>query len=323
MNSRFGGDGGNGFTKEERFSVPSVLRCEPVSSAPSVHSPASSYNLMMHSTLVVAATALLLLPAPSAAQSAQTRQSPSRGLTELSQSLQELAERGEPERRPGLRDRICGAGRRRSGGERASARAQQRLRRHRRSPTATSSPTRTSSSARRESKWSCRWPRPAALRAARSLRRRGRVVGAQIVAVDQETDIAVLKVDAEGAAGAGVRRFRCAASGTDRAGVRQPARAGVVGDDGRGQRRGAAADARGSDDLHPDRRAHQPRQQRRRARRHRRTPGRHQHAHLLAVGRQRGHRLRRARATSSRTSSRRSARPGACGAARSASTRRR
>ena len=51
---------------------------------------------MMHSTLVVAATALLLLPAPSAAQSAQARQSPSRGLTELSRSLQDLAERVSP-----------------------------------------------------------------------------------------------------------------------------------------------------------------------------------------------------------------------------------
>ena len=88
---------------------------------------------------------------------------------------------------------------------------------------------------------------------------------------------------------------------------------------GRGQRRGATAHAGGSDDLHPDRRAHQSGQQRRGARRYRGAPGRHQHAHLLAVGRQRGDRLRRAEQHRHATSSRRFARPGACAAARSAS----
>ena len=39
---------------------------------------------------------LLLLPATLAAQSAQTRSAPARGLTELSQSLQDLAERVSP-----------------------------------------------------------------------------------------------------------------------------------------------------------------------------------------------------------------------------------
>ena len=46
------------------------------------------------STLLTAA--LLLIPATAAAQAAQPRSSPSRGLTELSQSLQDLAERVSP-----------------------------------------------------------------------------------------------------------------------------------------------------------------------------------------------------------------------------------
>ena len=45
-------------------------------------------------TLLTAA--LLLIPATAAAQGAQPRSSPSRGLTELSQSLQDLAERVSP-----------------------------------------------------------------------------------------------------------------------------------------------------------------------------------------------------------------------------------
>ena len=75
------------------------------------------------------------------------------------------------------------------------------------------------------------------------VRRRGRNVGAQVVAIDHETDLAVVKVEAQGTAGAAVRRFGHAASGPAGAGVRQPARARLVGHDGRGERGGAAADA--------------------------------------------------------------------------------
>ena len=53
-----------------------------------------------------------------------------------------------------------------------------------------------------------------------------------------------------------------------------------------------AARAREPDDLRPDRREHQPRQQRRAARRRRGTRGRDQHADPLAGRRQRGDRLR-------------------------------
>ena len=66
-----------------------------------------------------------------------------------------------------------------------------------------------------------------------------------------------------------------------------------------------------------------PGQQRRRARRYRRTAGRHQHAHLFAVGRQRRASASRRRATSFATSSRRFARPAACAAEISAFARRR
>ena len=87
------------------------------------------------------------------------------------------------------------------------------------------------------------------------------------------------------AAGAGIRRFRFAPSRTGGAGVRQSPRPGLVGDDGRCERGGAATDARGPDDLHPDRCADQSWKQRRRSRRHGRAAGRDQHADLLAVGR--------------------------------------
>ena len=46
--------------------------------------------------LTLLAAVLLLMPAGAAAQAGQPRPSPSRGLTELSQSLQDLAERVSP-----------------------------------------------------------------------------------------------------------------------------------------------------------------------------------------------------------------------------------
>ena len=42
----------------------------------------------------------------------------------------------------------------------------------------------------------------------RSLRAHARLVPARVIAIDEETDLAVIKVDEEGAAGARVRRLR-------------------------------------------------------------------------------------------------------------------
>ena len=51
---------------------------------------------------------------------------------------------------------------------------------------------------RRGSKSSCRSRRPAAHAGRSILKRRGRIVGAQVVAIDHETDLAVVKVEARG-----------------------------------------------------------------------------------------------------------------------------
>ena len=56
------------------------------------------------------------------------------------------------------------------------------------------------------------------------LGRRGRTVGAQIVAIDHETDLAVVKVEAKALPALAVRRLRRAAAGSAGARVRQPAR---------------------------------------------------------------------------------------------------
>ncbi len=145
-------------------------------------------------TLLTAA--LLLIPATATAQGAQPRSSPSRGLTELSQSLQDLAERVSPSvvqifvtgyAEPDEDDQAASEPvlERSSGSgvivdpdgyivtnahviERAT-RVEVEL-----SLAATGSASGTS-----------------------VLRRRGRVVGAQIVAIDHETDVAVIKIEAK------------------------------------------------------------------------------------------------------------------------------
>jgi serine protease Do len=139
---------------------------------------------------------LLLIPATATAQAAQPRSSPSRGLTELSQSLQDLAERVSPSvvqifvtgyAEPDEDDQAASEPvlERSSGSgvivdpdgyivtnahvvERAT-RIEVEL-----SLAATGSASGTS-----------------------VLRRRGRVVGAQIVAIDHETDVAVVKIEAK------------------------------------------------------------------------------------------------------------------------------
>ena len=116
---------------------------------------------------------------------------------------------------------------------------------------------------------------------------------------------------------------RSAAAGTAGDGLRQPAGARELGEPGSRERGRAAAEARRPDDLRADRRLDQPGQQRRAARRRRGPHGRAQHDDPLAVGRQRGHRLRRAeqhRALGLRADC---ARAAGCAAASSACARRR
>ena len=119
------------------------------------------------------------------------------------------------------------------------------------------------------------------------VRPRPRLVGAQLVAIDEETDLAVVKVSRARPAGAGVCRLRRGAPGTDRDGVWQSAGSRQLGHARRGQRHRAAARGRRPDGLPPDRRAHQSREQRRAAGEPGRADRRDQHADPDAVGRQR------------------------------------
>ncbi len=152
---------------------------------------------MMHSTLVVAATALLLLPAPSAAQSAQARQSPSRGLTELSQSLQDLAERVSPSV---VQVFVTGYAEPDEDDQAASEPVLERSSGSGVILDADGYIVTNAHVVERATRIEVELSLAATGGASGGsiLRRRGRVVGAQIVAVDHETDVAVLKVDMKG-----------------------------------------------------------------------------------------------------------------------------
>ena len=117
---------------------------------------------------------------------------------------------------------------------------------------------------------------------------------ADIVLRDPRTDLAVLKIkDGRALHGAGARRFRRAGGGRPRARRRQPVRRRADRDVGHRLGAGAHAGRRlRLPVLHPDRRGDQSRQFRRRAHRHEWPADRHQHGHLLAIGRQPRHRLR-------------------------------
>ena len=65
--------------------------------------------------------------------------------------------------------------------------------------------------------------------------------GAQVVAIDHETDIAVVKVDENGLPALPFGDSDAAAPGPDRARLRQPARPRALGHDGRRERGRAAA----------------------------------------------------------------------------------
>ena len=141
--------------------------------------------------------------------------------------------------------------------------ARVRIGRHRRSATATSSPTRTSCAARSGCASSC----PCRPTGQSILATRSRTVSGQIVGIDLETDLAVIKVDERNLPALRLRRLRRAAARAARARVRQSARPPQLGVARCGQRGRAAARARVADDLRADRRVDQSRQQRRPARR--------------------------------------------------------
>jgi serine protease Do len=151
----------------------------------------------MNSTLTALAIDFLLLPAPSSAQSAQARQSPSRGLTELSQSLQDLAERVSPSV---VQIFVTGYA---EPDEDDQAASEPVLERSSGSGVILDADGYIVTNAHVIER-ATRIEVELSLAATGSspggsiLRRRGRVVGAQIVAVDHETDVAVLKVEQKG-----------------------------------------------------------------------------------------------------------------------------
>ena len=147
---------------------------------------------------------------------------------------------------------------------------------------------------------------------------RGRILDGQVVGLDLETDLAVLKVEASGLADAGVRRLRRAAGRPARARARQPARVPQLGLARRRERGRPPARARVADGLRPDRRLDQPGQQRRPAGRSARPRRRHQHAHGVPSGAPATASASPPRATSCAASTSRSAATARCGAATSA-----
>jgi serine protease Do len=146
------------------------------------------------STLLTAA--LLLIPATAAAQAAQPRSSSSRGLTELSQSLQELAERVSPSV---VQIFVTGYA---EPNEDDQAASEPVLERSSGSGVIVDPDGYIVTNAHvieRATRIEVELALAATGSAAGTsvLRRRGRVVGAQIVAIDHETDVAVIKIEAK------------------------------------------------------------------------------------------------------------------------------
>ena len=251
------------------------------------------HNRPMRAIFPLVTAAVWLLVATPAGQSAQPRSSPARGLTELSQSLQDLAERVSPSV---VQIFVTGYA---APDEDDQAASEPVLERSSGSGVIVDPDGYIITNAHVVER-ATRIEVELALAATGSapgnsvLRRRGRVVGAQIVAIDHETDVAVIKIEAKGLPvlpfgdSETLRPGQIVLAFGSPLGLESSVTLGVVSAVAR------QLTPEDPDDLHPDRRAHQSREQRRRAGRHRGASGRHQHAHLLAVGRQRGHRLRRA-----------------------------
>ena len=122
-----------------------------------------------------------------------------------------------------------------------------------------------------------------------------REVRAQVVGVDDATDIALLEVGAPQPAGGPVGRFLEAEGRRMGARDRQPVPIEPDGDARDRVGAGAREHRRGGiRRLHPDRRGHQPRKLRRRADQRPRRADRHQYRHLQSDGRIPGCRVRRA-----------------------------
>ena len=150
--------------------------------------------MALTSTLLTAA--LLLIPATAAAQGAQPRSSPSRGLTELSQSLQDLAERVSPSV---VQIFVTGYA---EPDEDDQAASEPVLERSSGSGVIVDPDGYIVTNAHvieRATRIEVELALAATGSAAGTsvLRRRGRVVGAQIVAIDHETDVAVIKIEAK------------------------------------------------------------------------------------------------------------------------------
>jgi serine protease Do len=151
----------------------------------------------MQFTLSLCALLLLLVPASLAAQGAQPRPSPSRGLTELSRSLQDLAERVSPSV---VQIFVTGYA---EPDENEQAPSEPVLERSSGSGVIVDPDGYIVTNAHVVER-ATRIEVELALAAtgtapgASVVRRRGRMVGAQVVAIDHETDIAVIRVEASG-----------------------------------------------------------------------------------------------------------------------------
>ena len=154
-------------------------------------------NRLMRATVPLALAAVWLCVATPAGQSAQPRPSPARGLTELSQSLQDLAERVSPSV---VQVFVTGYA---EPDEDDQAASEPALERSSGSGVIVDPDGYIITNAHvveRATRVEVELSLAATGSAPGSsvLRRRGRVVGAQIVAIDHETDVAVIKVEGKG-----------------------------------------------------------------------------------------------------------------------------
>ncbi len=104
----------------------------------------------------------------------------------------------------------------------------------------------------------------------------GRQVTARVIGGDVETDLAVLKIDAENLPSITIADKNPLNVGDVVLAIGNPFGIGTHGDDGHRQRARTSVEQIGVRGFHPDRRGDQPRQLRRRARQRVRRTGRHQ-----------------------------------------------
>ncbi len=143
-----------------------------------------------------------------------------------------------------------------------------------------------------------------------------KLLDAKLIGMDREMDVAVIKIERTGLPHLALGNSDAVRQGELVMAFGNPQGPGRIGQHGHREFHVARAPSRRFAGVHPDRRAHQSRQQRRSADRCAGPRGGHQHLHPLAIGRQRRARASRFPATWSTPFTRSFARRGTCIAGR-------